>query len=134
MRHPGRIFITDTAAGKPWLQPVRIVWGKTRDDFKIVDARDAIVRRFKRWRYAYVAYTYLCHVIGQEPLDQDAARRELHRDSWERATREQDLFKRRRRDASRKGKELRAQVRAERERKSTAFWKRFGGKPGLPTE
>lgn len=133
MNHPGRIFITDAAAGKPWGQPVRIVWGRTRSDFKIVDARGAVVRRFKRWRYAYQAYAYLCLRIEQEALDESAARRELHRDSWERASREHALFKRRKAEVSEAGKARREEARQAREKRSTAFWKRMGGKPGLPT-
>lgn len=133
MSHPGRIFITDTLAAKDWLPPLRIVWGATRSDFKIVDARGILVRRFKRWRYAYQAYSYLCEVRHQKPLDQDAARRELHRDSWERAARGHELFKRRKREVSEAAKAKREQARRERAKRSTAFWARFGGKPGLPT-
>jgi len=131
--HPGRIFITTTVAAKNWLQPIRIVWGHRRDDFKIVDARGAIARRFTRWRYAYLAYTYLCGAIGQEPLDEGAARRELHRDSWERAARENALFKRRKAEVSAAGKAKREAAARDREKRSTRFWTRIGGKPDLPT-
>ena len=127
--HPGRIFITDVIAGKPWRQPVRIVWGKTRSDFKIVDQGGAIVRRFHRWRYAYQAYAYLCGRIKQEPLDEGAARRELHRDSWERSARANELFKRRKEQVSEAGKAKREAARQERAKRSTAFWQRMGGRP-----
>lgn len=134
MTHPGRIFITDTLATKDWLLPLRIVWRrKARDTYTLVDDRGTPIRRFRRWRYAYQAYLYLCQVRGQVPLDEGAAHRELHRDSWERAAREHALFKRRKREVSAAAKAKREQARAERAKRSTAFWSRFGGKPGLPT-
>lgn len=131
--HPGRMFIPDSAAAKAWQLPLRLVWTRHRDQFKLIDAGEVTVRRFKRWRYAYQAYLYLCAVHHQDALDEDAARRELYRDSWERSARANASFKRSKADVSAAGRAKRNQVRQERAKRSTAFWARFGGKPTLPT-
>ncbi len=118
--HPGRIFIPDGVAAKPWRRPFRVERGR-KNVYRLVDHWGTVVRRFNRFRYAMAALAYLSAVHGEARPTPEGQRLGMAKAARARA-RAKAMAKRRR---ERRNKHSRRAAREFQTLAAENFWKRF---------
>lgn len=99
--HPGELFLRGVTKRHP--PPFLLERSERSSMFRLLDARGDLIRRFTRWRYAYVALCALCARAGvQEPTDAECKR--LTQEALWKVVRE--------REARRKNNQLRREAKA----------------------